>query len=549
MEASEVSLEHVRNGYCRLSATIRSKLLRRAFRLYYSFDSRFSDCVTPYGDPLVAALLPICAYHGEDLIVHAPVTRDLMQQIPRILGKFKEFYPEFTYIQTVADSYEDTPLCPDEHRRSASFLSLGVDSLYTLFHNKDAIDLVIVNAFDQLAWEDSYLSMVLEGVRATLERLDSAADILVVRSNIFELSQGLVEWGEHFHGACLASIAHAFSGGIDRVFIAATYPLEHLYPWGSHPELDPLWSTSAMQIVHDSPIRRLDKIIEMAETPELFEHLRVCYHHFRRKFNCGWCSKCTSAALSLKTAGVLGFCRTLPPDIKVDRLPYQVDKESSVGWIDVDRWICALGDDAGDAPLKAALLEAKSKWNDPSIRLFPEKIREMIELAAKGKYPECSNLADLLLEMDPYDPIANYYRGLCLLWQDGKLSESATFFEKASDFGYDEFLCQHHSGLANLLSGCVIKGGSECLSALRLDSGRFVMRLFKDSARLVLRATGLYQHFLTARSDFSSSRSSHRGPQSTAGCAHASGDSAGSGSQHQQRGHAVGEEHGSEDVR
>ena len=157
-----------------------------------------------------------------------------------------------------------------------------MDSLYTLFHNKDAIDLVIVNAFDQLAWEDSYLSMVLEGVRAHWRGLDSAADILVVRSNIFELSQGLVEWGEHFHGACLASIAHAFSGGIDRVFIAATYPLEHLYPVGISPGAGPSLVTSAMQIVHDSPIRRLDKIIEMAETPELFEHLRVCYHHFRR---------------------------------------------------------------------------------------------------------------------------------------------------------------------------------------------------------------------------------------------------------------------------
>ena len=122
MEASEVSLEHVRNGYCRLSATIRSKLpaaglptvlfLRlQILRLCDTIWRPSGGCATTYFVPIMV----------EDLIVHAPVTRDLMQQIPRILGKFKEFYPEFTYIQTVADSYEDAPLCPDEHRRSASF--------------------------------------------------------------------------------------------------------------------------------------------------------------------------------------------------------------------------------------------------------------------------------------------------------------------------------------------------------------------------------------------------------------------------------------------
>ncbi len=537
-------MKRLANGTCRFDATVRSKLLPRAFRLRYVFDSRFAEYVTPYGDPLVIALLPICACHGEDLVVRAPVTRDLMRQVPKILLKFKEFYPEFSEIQIVAESYVDPPPPAEDNRLTASFLSLGLDSLYTLFRNKDTIDLVIVNAFDLLEWEDSYLEMVLEGVRATLQKLGSRADILVVRSNIFQLASGPVDWGKHFHGACLASVAHVFSGGIASAFIAATYPLENVCPWGSHPELDPLWSTASTQIVHDSPIKRLDKIKEMAKKPELFEHLRVCYHYFRTKFNCGYCSKCISAFLSLRTAGVLDHCKTLPRAIEPQRLPYQIDMASSVGWMDLDRWIDALGDGPGEEQLKTALLVAQSKWHDSQLELlFWEKSSEMIELGSKGRYPECSTTADLLLEMDPYDPIANYYKGLCLFWYHRKLPDAVTYFKKASAFGYDEFLCLYHAGLAGILSGGGKKAVSSLLSAVKLASRRFSMRISKDAVRFVLIRTGLYPHLL--RKYFTLRHRDGQGPKvaATKDEAHHGSGSAGSISQLQHPPVAPGKEH------
>jgi hypothetical protein len=200
--------------------------------------------------------------------------------------------------------------------------------------------------------------------------------------------------------------------------------------------------------------------------------------------------------MNLKTAGVLRYCRTLPHDVRVERVPYLVDIEHHTGWIDLDRWIEALGDDSDDAHLKAAFLEARIKWEDPGVKLFPVKTREMTHLASKGKFRECLELAGHLLEMDPYDPIANYYEGLCLFWYHRRFADAAASFEKAHEFGYDEFLCLYHAGLAGVFSGDFRKSGSLLVSAVKLDSRRFTMRVIKDMVRLVLIRTELYPHLL-----------------------------------------------------
>src|SRR5262245_44434980 len=37
-------------------------------------------------------------------------------------------------------------------------------------------------------------------------------------------------------------MGQTLSEGLREVKIASTYDWEHLFPWGSHPQLDPLWS-------------------------------------------------------------------------------------------------------------------------------------------------------------------------------------------------------------------------------------------------------------------------------------------------------------------
>lgn len=498
MEISRISLRQKTAGTTVLRATVRSKLLRRPFPLRYEFPSRFADWVTPSGDPFLITALPICAFHHEDLRIVAPITQDLLEQAPNVIDKFIEFDSRFAQIKVVGASVDRAVPSRTTNGRTASFFSLGLDSLYTLFKHRESVDVVIVNAFDHVEWEAPYLDMVMAGVRAALRRLESPAEVLVVRSNVYHLSHPLVDWGLHSHGACLAGIANIFSRGIRRTLIAGSYPMGALRPNGSHPELDPLWSTASMQIIHDAPINRLDKTLALAKIPELFENLRVCVHHFESKFNCGWCAKCISTSMNLKTAGILHYCKTLPHDIPVERIPYLVDVDHVTGWVDLDRWLARLGDDPTDTRVRSVFHEAVAKWEDPAVKSFPAHVRRLCERVAKGRGNEARTLANDLLHMDPYDPIVNYYTGLFALWFDGNPRDSQGYFEKACDFGYDAFLCTYHQGVARILGGDMRNGVSALASARRLDLCGFVIRVAKDILRLSLIKTGLYPHFFRA---------------------------------------------------
>ena len=73
-----------------------------------------------------------------------------------------------------------------------------------------------------------------------------------------------------------------------------------MFPWGSHPISDPLWSIECRQVLHDgADISRSGKIRFIADYPEVMNNLQVCWDNI--SYNCGHCSKClrTKAALDI----------------------------------------------------------------------------------------------------------------------------------------------------------------------------------------------------------------------------------------------------------
>jgi hypothetical protein len=104
--------------------------------------------------------------------------------------------------------------------------------------------------------------------------------------------------------------------GLETVLIAATDHYTQLSPWGSHPLLDPLWSTEATTIIHDgSEATRAEKIMNWICRSDLaLQNLRVCLSP-NDQYNCGRCEKCLRTMIPLYVAGCLGrsaFPRELP---------------------------------------------------------------------------------------------------------------------------------------------------------------------------------------------------------------------------------------------
>jgi hypothetical protein len=89
------------------------------------------------------------------------------------------------------------------------------------------------------------------------------------------------------------------------VFIASSYDVNHLIPWGSHPDLDPLWSTERTAFRVDGiEVTRTNKVKAIASSPFALSQLKVCWHA-DIDTNCGRCEKCIRTQCALAIAGVL----------------------------------------------------------------------------------------------------------------------------------------------------------------------------------------------------------------------------------------------------
>jgi hypothetical protein len=155
------------------------------------------------------------------------------------------------------------------------------------------------------------------------------------------------------HGSALASVAHALSGSFDRILIPATHTYNLIYPFGSHPLLDPLWSSSQLEIMQDGcEAGRIEKCEFISNHDPALNALRVCWKNPGAAYNCGQCEKCVRTMLILKSLGALDRCSTFR------RALTPSDVMST--WIKEERW---------ERYYKAILARMERKGDNDSMRL------------------------------------------------------------------------------------------------------------------------------------------------------------------------------------
>jgi len=118
-----------------------------------------------------------------------------------------------------------------------------------------------------------------------------------------------IRW-ERAYGGVLGGVAQLLAPASPAVVIAASAPSDRETAWGSHWQLDPLWSSSAVQVVHGGRgLRRVDKLRAIAAEPIVQDHLRVCWQNRAPTGNCSTCAKCVLARAVLEDCGVLSASR------------------------------------------------------------------------------------------------------------------------------------------------------------------------------------------------------------------------------------------------
>jgi hypothetical protein len=302
-----------------VSAKIVSSRHPEGFELFFEFSG-----AAPAADgnwAVVASLLPAMVWREEKLHIDAPVSATLLANLPAIQDIYQAWVPHARRVSVqAAEVIDDRDQRAGLASGSASFFSGGVDSLFTLIKNRGTLThMILLHGFDVALCEENYFG----ALRARAEMVAGAFGkrLIAVRTNVREFCfQKYEQWG-YYYGAVLAAISLCLSGSHSAVRIGSGYSFNDLVPHGSHPLLDPLWSTGALRIVHDgAESTRMRKVEVIAREPAALRMLRVCREQPESEMNCGQCEKCLRTMVALQLLGRLDQSPTFPHHIDLRQI-------------------------------------------------------------------------------------------------------------------------------------------------------------------------------------------------------------------------------------
>lgn len=334
------NLRSEKNGKrARVVATVRwEDCDRPKHEVYFETEEEFAEGLTcnPHAF-LLGCAIPAMHYGEERVLIDAEICPEFRSGLMTAMSWLRHWYygPESKIVQIEAKTRSSlsSPRTPE---RAGFFFSGGIDAFATLRANR-------LNFPLEHPWsiKDGLLvygleldePQAFEHVKHSLSDAahDAGITFIPVYTNVYlnyrkeDAKNKFGFWGDKFEGAVLSAVAHAFSQRLTVVSIAGSFDIPNLHPHGSHPLLDPNYSTSDLRIRHDGiELSRFAKIKLIADWDVALQYVRVCnmYKRYRKdRLNCGRCEKCIRTMLSFLALGILEHNRAFPkPDISEEML-------------------------------------------------------------------------------------------------------------------------------------------------------------------------------------------------------------------------------------
>jgi hypothetical protein len=321
---------------------------RPAQELYFETNENFADSLTcnPHAF-LVACTMPAMHFGEHRLSIEGEICPELKDGLMTVMNwmRFWWYNPSRRLVTIEGKTISEYP----EQRiseRAGVFFSGGIDALSTLVVNRMGYPLKHPGSI-----KDGLLvcgleipdPVIFKYVLDSLSVLAENANISLVPifTNIRSLGpeDDKVFWGEfwrkEFMGATLAAIAHAFANRLTRVSINSSDVIPDIVPYGTHPLVDPCFSSSDLRIRHEGiTLSRLEKTRMVSAWAPALQNLRVCNDaklYQPGRLNCGKCEKCIRTMLTLKALGVLDKTTVFPDhDISVELIKANLTVEGDV---------------------------------------------------------------------------------------------------------------------------------------------------------------------------------------------------------------------------
>ncbi|MFU8769538.1 MAG: hypothetical protein ACNA7H_07355 [Desulfotignum sp.] len=266
---------------------------------------------------LVGCLLPAMHLGEKRIVVDGPVCPFLMEGL-RVAMHILAHWTQGRYNPIPIEAAAGGTAAVKNPGRAGMVMSGGMDSLAALRRNRlhypdthpaYVRDSFFLHGFDIGGVVERGAKLhVFDRAMTAISKItqDAGTTLVPVYTNLRHLCDERDLWLNSFFGAVLAAMAHCFARRVNLMFIASSYDIPHLHPCGSHPLLDPEYSSYAVRIRHrDYEMSRLEKIKIVSQWDTAFQNFRVCLANVPDRLNCGRCEKCVRTMTELTALGLL----------------------------------------------------------------------------------------------------------------------------------------------------------------------------------------------------------------------------------------------------
>lgn len=291
---------------------------RKPEEMYFITDKKYIDENSIDSSPFLAAILIPCMKLRELITIHGTVSEKLLMGTKKIMHLMRKWNMPYGTIKIKTSTIRDE----EKGYHVGCFFSAGVDSFYTYLkhknHAKNPLShFILVHGFDIELQNKALFKRTRNHIQEIANQ--EKQELIVVETNIRSLIESTIEW-DWSHGGALAAVALLLRSQFEKVFIAGAVKKDSLFPFGTHPDLDQLWSTEHMKLIHDGSERnRFEKIADVIASSDLaLQHLRVCCQNLPRKYNCSACFKCLRTMIVLASVDALERAKTFNRKINLE---------------------------------------------------------------------------------------------------------------------------------------------------------------------------------------------------------------------------------------
>jgi hypothetical protein len=265
---------------------------------------------------LALALLPVMKKRTGDIYADGIVSQRFVEGTKRFQQVFRSWKPNYGLVEF--RNVQVQPRSRNQSGKKGVFFSGGLDSYYSFLTHLDEIyAFVHLDGFDIPLKELSMRKRMVDNCRYIGQQFGKQA--IILETNARQFIETFVTWS-FSHGSVIGSAGLLFMPEYERLYVAGAGMPADRDPFGSHPDLDPNWSTEILEYIHEAEVDKTDKCRLIGQYDVALQTLHVCLRFPEKGLNCGECEKCLRSQVYLQVAGAYEQCTAFPKPLDLRSL-------------------------------------------------------------------------------------------------------------------------------------------------------------------------------------------------------------------------------------